>query len=160
MTKTPFNQGTGETRMCSAHVEYKGRRGSCKREAKYPDADGMRWWCGLHDPASKKRRAEKKAAKKAKAEAQPVEEKVVTQTRPVTIPPQVAKDILVIDEMLTAMEEAREAFISIANTKDTGWPPSTPVASYQTILAELNGQAKSAADKLTEALKFARSSIS
>ena len=133
---------TGEgTRPCSASVEYKDRQGPCQREGKYPDADGVRWWCGLHNPDRPKLRP-------APDVQSVVDKDVLVGIR------QVDPDR---DEMMQAMEEALKVLIELANTRDTGWPPTTPTEKYKIIMAHMADRAFEGSQALAEKLSRFRS---
>lgn len=148
MTKSPFTTHSEIKQRCAAQVSYKSRQGPCKREGKYPDSDGVRWWCGLHDPS--KKRGEKA---KAKPVTEPVEQRPAVKVDP-TPSPEVANRILIVDELITALQDAQVALAEVANTKDSGWPENTPVENYKTILKHLNDSAKAASDKAAASLRM------
>jgi hypothetical protein len=131
-------------------VSYKSRQGPCKREGKYPDPDGLRWWCGLHDP-SKKRGG--KSPAKAKPVTEPAEQRPTVKVDP-TPSPGAANRILIVDELITALQDAQAALAEVANTKDSGWPENTPVENYRTILKHLNDNAKAASDRAAASLRM------
>jgi len=150
MTKSPFTTHSEIKQRCAAQVSYKSRQGPCKREGKYPDTDGVRWWCGLHDPS--KKRGESKGAK-----ATPVTEPIAPRPSAkvdASVTPETSSRILIIDELVTALQDAQAALAEVANTKDVGWPDNTPVDSYKTILKHLNDSARAASDKAAASLRM------
>ena len=129
-------------RPCSEQVQYGDRSGPCKHDGKYPDPDGVRWWCGIHNPE-----------RKAKPTIQS------TQSR-------VDKDVLVSikhsdnkerEEMLKALQEARMALMELSMTTDAGWPPNTPTEKYKIMMAHMADRAKEATFKLNEQIARFRS---
>lgn len=125
---------------CAALVDYKDVQGSCQREGKYVDADGVRWWCGLHMPG-----------RKPKARSAPLDTGSVSN---------VDRDILLgirnpdVDEMLEALETAWAALGEIANIRDIGWPPNTPTEKYKIMMAHMADRAKEVHEALSD--KIAR----
>ena len=128
-------------RSCSAQVQYGDRSGPCKFEGKYPDADGVRWWCGIHNPERNK--------------ARPVQD---SSSR-------VPKDVLVgmkpnddqREEMLAALHEARMVLMELSTVRDSGWPPNTPIDKYRIMMAHMADRAKEAAHELSEKIARFRS---
>jgi hypothetical protein len=120
--------------MCSSRVEYKDRQGPCQRAGKYPDPDGTRWWCGLHNPDRR-------------AKARPAGDDGSSESL-------IDKDVLIgikdgdVAEAIQAMDEAHQALVEIANTSVSNWSPNTPVEKYQIIMAHMADQAKAAGAKL------------
>jgi Mg/Co/Ni transporter MgtE len=130
-------------RMCSSVVNYKDRQGACQKPGKYPDADGVRIWCGLHNPD---RQAKAKLVD-AKQDSAPV----------------VDMDVLVglkdheTDELLQAMDEAYATLFELANTSVVGWSDNTPSEKYKIIIAHMADRAKEAAHHLGEKIRRLRS---
>jgi len=127
------------TKPCSAQVQYNDRSGPCKHEAKYPDADGVRWWCGIHNPERNKARPRL---------AEPAELRAV-----------VDKDVLLgikqddpeeKKEMLDALTEAKAVLLELSAINDAGWPPNTPIEKYRIMMAHMAGRAAEVAKKLHE----------
>jgi hypothetical protein len=150
MTKSPFTTHSELKNRCAAQVSYKSRQGPCKREGKYPDTDGVRWWCGLHDPSKKK-------AEKGPAKAKPVTEPIAPRPSAVVeveVSPDVSSRIVMVDELVTALQAAQGALAEVANTKDNGWPDNTPVENYRTILKHLNDNALAASQAAAAALRM------
>jgi len=162
------SERTGEpgSFKCSASVEYKGRKGACRRDGKHPDIDGIRWWCGLHRPDRKvKDKPEPQVevvsttatvSAKARATHQP------GPTEPVGIvgkgellaisQAQVADDVAI-----KALEEARTALIDLSNTNTAGWDASVPVDNYKVIITHMADRAREASDRLTDTIRKLRS---
>lgn len=132
MTKSPCSGGDGFVR-CSAHVNYKGRSGQCERRAVYPDVDGIRWWCGLHNPNRPK--AQEKKAKLA------AEEHVEAPLSEVGIEAPPIEPVVIRPEIVEAMRKAHSALTEVANARDTGWPEATPAENYKVLLKYLNDRA-------------------
>jgi hypothetical protein len=114
-----------------------GRQRECQKPGKYPDHDGIRWWCGLHNP-------DRQLKVKPAPQADGVKE------------PAVNRDILVgmrsdhdNEEIITALEEARLALVAISNTSVSGWAPNTPAEKYQVIIAHMADIASRASGVLT-----------
>lgn len=126
----------GESRMCSSTVSYKDRQGPCQRMGKYQDIDGVRWWCGLHNPD---RRAKAKLADDRDDSAPVVDREVLVGLRDADT-----------DEMIQVMEAAQKAFIEISNTSIVNWPDNTPVEKYKIIMTHMAGLAKEAGQSLAE----------
>lgn len=130
-------------KMCSSTVNYKDRQGSCQRMGKYPDQDGVRWWCGLHNPDRR-------------AKAKPAAPQVDTG-------PVIDREVLVgmkdddFDEMIEAMEAAQKAFFEISNTSISNWPENTPVEKYKIIMAHMADLAKEAGHSLASKILQFRS---
>jgi hypothetical protein len=61
------------------------------------------------------------------------------------------------DEMMQAMEEALKVLIELANTRDTGWPPTTPTEKYKIIMAHMADRAREASQSLAEKISRFRS---
>lgn len=134
---------TGEgTRPCSASVEYKDRQGACQREGKYPDADGIRWWCGLHNPDRPKARPVVDSAVRA------VDREVLVGIR------QQDPDR---EEMIGAMEEVLKVLVELSNTRDIGWSANTPVEKYKIMMAHMADRASEARQDLAEKISRFRS---
>lgn len=148
MTKSPFTTHSEINQRCAAQVDYKSRQGACKREGKHPDVDGVRWWCGLHDPRKKAAKAKPVDATAEPVEARP---KAVVDTTPLP------GNSLVVDELVSALRISQEALAEVANTKDNGWAENTPVENYRVILKHLNDRAKAASDVAAAALRYAAS---
>ena len=137
-TTSNFSSNEESARACSARVEYKDRQGPCQRSGKYPDHDGIRWWCGIHNPD---RQVKVKLADDQDVETSAVDREVLVGLRSDGS-----------DEALEALEAARLSFIEIANTSVENWPPNTPVEKYKIIMAHMAGQAKEASAVLTKAI--------
>jgi hypothetical protein len=124
-------------RPCAANVEYKDRQGGCQREGRYPDADGVRWWCGLHNPDRVK----------PKARHAPLEE---------TEPQEGIREVLLnqkspqVRELLDIVQEAQHVLFEISNTRDIGWPENTPTEKYRILMAHMADRAKEVYESLTE----------
>lgn len=104
-------------------VSYKDRQGGCQREGKHPDADGIRWWCGLHMPDRKPR-------------VQADDADIATDGR--------------VAELTQALREAQQTLMEIANIRDIGWPPNTPVDKYKIMMTHMADRAKEAHAALHE----------
>ena len=137
-TTSNFSSNEESTRTCSARVEYKDRQGPCQRSGKYPDHDGVRWWCGLHNPD---RQVKVKPADNQDVETSAINREVLVGIRP-------EQD----EEMLEALEVARLALVEIANTSVRNWPENTPVEKYKIIMAHMADQAKEAGASLTKTI--------
>lgn len=126
-------------RPCSANVEYKDRQGSCQREGKYPDADGVRWWCGLHNPDRVR----------PKARHAPLEEGQESG---------VDREVLLgmksphAKELLDVIQEMQHVLFEIANTRDIGWSPNTPVEKYKILMTHMADRAQEVYDSVREKL--------
>jgi hypothetical protein len=128
---------TGEGgRPCSASVEYKDRQGPCQKDGKYPDPDGVRWWCGLHNP-------DRPRARVVPDNSPRIDKEVLLGIR------QVDSDR---EEMIRAMEEVLKVLVELSDTRDTGWPPNTPVDKYKIMMAHMADRAAEARHKLSEQL--------
>jgi len=123
-------------RPCAEQVQYGDRSGPCKHDGKYPDPDGVRWWCGIHFHK--------------RAKAQPAAQESVSP---------VDKDILVgikhrdddeREEMLAALHEARMVLMELSTMRDAGWPPTTPVEKYKIMMTHMADRAKEAMHSLNE----------
>lgn len=163
---------TGEpgTFKCAAMVDYRGRKGACRRDGKHPDIDGIRWWCGLHDPSKK---AKKKAETAPADTVETVETSASSSARPrATLQPAyegdgkiVGKEVLlsatqaqVADaKALQALEDAQMALIEIANTNTAHWDESVPVDNFKVIIAHMADGARAASVKLTAVLRDLKS---
>lgn len=137
-TTSNFSSNEESTRACSARVEYKDRQGPCQRSGKYPDNDGVRWWCGLHNPD---RQVKAKLAGEQDVETSAIDREVLVGIR--------HDDS---DEALEALEVARLALIDIANTSVGNWPDNTPVEKYKVIMAHMADKAKEASALLTKTI--------
>lgn len=137
-TTSNFSSNEESSRACSARVEYKDRQGPCQRSGKYPDHDGIRWWCGLHNPD---RQVKVKPADDQDVETSAIDREVLVGIRH-------DQD----EEMLAALEAARLALIEIANTSVGNWPENTPVEKYKIIMAHMADQAKEASVSLTKTI--------
>jgi hypothetical protein len=135
-TTSNFSSNEESTRACSARVEYKDRQGPCQRSGKYPDHDGIRWWCGLHNPD---RQVKVKPADEQDVETSAIDREVLVGIRP-------EQD----DEMMEALEEARVALAEIANISVENWAPNTPVEKYKIIMAHMADRAREAGSLLAK----------
>jgi hypothetical protein len=162
------SERTGEAGSfkCSASVEYKGRKGACRRDGKHPDIDGIRWWCGLHRPDRKaKAKPEPKVEVVRTATAVSAKPKVTHQPAPEADGKIVDNSVLisasqaqVADSVaIEALEEARSALIEISNTNTAGWTEAVPVDNYKVIISHMADRAREASDKLTDRLRQLRS---
>lgn len=136
-TTSNFSSNEESTRACSARVEYKERQGPCQRSGKYPDHDGIRWWCGLHNPDRQV---------KVKLADPNVETSAVD--RDVLVGIHQGQD----GEMLAVLDAARLALAEIANTSVSNWPENTPVEKYKIIMAHMTDQAREASAAVAEAI--------
>lgn len=143
MSTTSKFSSDGAARPCSAKVEYKERQGPCQRDAKYPDADGIRWWCGLHNPDRPKARL---AADSGAQSA--VDRNVLVGIKQVD-----EKH----DEMIAALEEARMVLTELSSIRDIGWPPNTPVEKYKVMMNHAADRALEASRSLGEKISRLRS---
>jgi hypothetical protein len=172
MTKSSYTGMGSVGQPCAGSVDYQGRKGSCRRNGRHPDPDGVRWWCGIHDP---KKVAEKAAAKAAKVEVvKTVTSAAVTpkagsdkKPRPKAVMQPISGAKLVDAEVLVsasqaqvadvraieAMEEVRVTLIEISNTNTVGWDATVPVANYNIIITHMADRAREAQVKLAEVLK-------
>lgn len=137
-TKTPHGLGSHEA--CAALVSYRGQSEPCKRAGSHPDSDGKRFWCGLHNPALRKKREEKIAARVDAETAARVDVETAVSNEVKT---------KLIDELMTALRGAQSSLIEISNAKDIGWPDTTDVSKYKVLLSHLNTLAFNAGEKLT-----------
>lgn len=131
------------SRVCSSIVSYKDRDGQCQRLGKYPDPDGTRWWCGLHNPDRR-------------AKARPVlgeDEDDAVATRDVLLG--IREDES--KELLKAMDDAHRALIELSNTNIANWPDTTPVEKYKIILTHMADRAREASQTLGEKILQFRS---
>lgn len=124
-------------RPCSANVEYKDRQGSCQREGKYPDADGVRWWCGLHNPDRVRPKA--RHAPLEEGQESGVDREVLLGMRSPAV-----------DELMEIINEAKSVLFEISNTRDIGWPANTPVEKYKILMAHMADRAKEVHDSMRE----------
>jgi len=175
MTKSPHTGQGDVAQRCAASVAYKGRQGACRRDGKYPDTDGIRWWCGLHrpdrrsgrptpQPGDKEVEVVKTSAsvsvrpeaseKKAKAKARPMSGEVAAA-------PAVDKEVLVSvsqsqtasSEALEALEAAQGALIEISNTNTVGWDETKPIENYKILISHMADRAREAGEKVTAAIR-------
>jgi hypothetical protein len=157
------SERTGEAGSfkCSASVEYKGRKGACRRDGKHPDIDGVRWWCGLHKPGRKAKAKVEVVKTTASVSAKPK----ATLQHPSDSSRVVDKDVLISASQaqvadsaaVEALEEARSALIEISNTNTVGWDASIPVDNYKVIITHMADRAREASIKLTDKLRQLRS---
>jgi hypothetical protein len=125
-------------RPCSASVEYKDRQGGCQREGKYPDPDGVRWWCGLHNPERVR----------PKARHAPLEENETDDIREALLGMKGGQS----KELLDLVQEAQHVLFEISNTRDIGWPPNTPVEKYKILMTHMADRAKEVYESIREKL--------
>jgi len=144
MTKTPFGKGEqGEQggQRCAASVDYPGRRGACRVEAKYPDPDGVRWWCGIHRPKKDKVMDAKVVyVSPASESASPCSDGSLSLSPEETY------------ELLMAAKAAQQALNDIANTRPVGWQPTDPAEKYRVILEHACDTARNALQTVTSEL--------
>lgn len=131
------------SKVCSSTVSYKDRDGQCQRLGKYPDPDGVRWWCGLHNPDRR-------------AKARPIQEQ--EDAGPVA-----TRDVLLgikddeSKELLEAMNNVHKVLIELSNTNIANWPDTTPVEKYKIILTHMADRAREASHTLGEKILQFRS---
>lgn len=167
MTKSPHIGTSTEAPACSASVKYKDRQGACRRDAKYPDIDGIRWWCGLHDPNRKAKVIATTAAVSMSPEAgqDAGNRKAVARPAPVEVSRVVKADVLLSASQaqvadaaaLEALEAASAAFADISNTNTIGWNPATPVDNYKVIMSHMRDRASEANSKVRKAIRQLKS---
>jgi len=173
MTKSPFTGQSTKSQSCAASVDYKGRRGQCKREGKYPDNDCIRWWCGLHNPQKAKEDspAVEVVATSAVASVKP---KAVSDDRKIkSVSRQLAyadsgeslsKSIDMTGALMSsarttdavavdAMRATQIVLAEIANTNTVGWGDDTPIENYKIIMAHMSDQAREAAERLGDVIR-------
>lgn len=174
MTKSSYTGMGGVGQPCAGSVDYQGRKGSCRRNGLHPDSDGIRWWCGIHDPKKVAEKAAQKAAKvevvktvasaavtpeadaksgkkpRVKVAMQPTSEgKIVDAEVLVSVSQAQVADVRAIE----AMEEVRVTLIELSNTNTVGWDATVPVENYSTIISHMADRAREAQVKLADALK-------
>lgn len=130
-------------RPCAAMVDYKDVQGSCQREGKYVDADGVRWWCGLHTPD---RKPKVRLAPPENGSASNVDRDVLLGMR--------NSDV---DEMMEALEQAWAALGEISNIRDIGWPANTPTEKYKIMMTHMADRAKEVHAALSDKIARFRS---
>ena len=130
-------------RPCSEQVQYGDRSGPCKHEGKYPDPDGVRWWCGIHN------QKRNKARPAAQESVSSVDKSVLVGIK--------HRDDDEREEMLAALHDARMVLMELSNTRDAGWPPNTPTEKYKIMMTHMADRAKEAAFKLNEQIARFRS---
>lgn len=145
MTKTSGLAPSART--CSASVQYNDRSGPCKHEAKYPDPDGVRWWCGIHNPDRNKPRPRLPPVSVEGSEA--------VVDREVLLGMKDKNDER--EEMLAVLHEARMALMELSTMRDSGWPPNTPIEKYKIMMTHMADRAKEAVFKLNEQIARFRS---
>lgn len=131
-------------RPCAATVEYKDRQGPCQRDGRYPDPDGVRWWCGLHNPDRVKPKARHAPLEDGEA-SRDIREVLLDMKSPQ------------VKELISIVQEAQHALFEISNTRDTGWPDNTPVEKYRILMAHMSDRAKEVYETLTERIARFRS---
>lgn len=183
MTKSPFTGQGSKPQACAASVDYQGRRGACRRDGKYPDVDGIRWWCGIHTPNKGQR-----GLPRAKDATEIVE--VISTSTSVSVRPKAAADdrriksvsraqpamqdsesrlgngvdmaaalmsaskAQVADSVaLSAMREVCGVLSEIANTNTVGWGDNVPAENYKIIMAHMSDQAREAHDRLSAVIR-------
>jgi len=124
-------------RPCAANVDYKDVQGACQRVGRYPDADGVRWWCGLHNPDRVKPKA-RHAPLEEGAPSENIREVLLNRRSPE------------ITELLDIIMESQHVLFEISNTRDIGWPENTPVEKYRILMAHMADRAKEVYESLTE----------
>lgn len=175
MTKSPHT-GQGDVgQPCAASVDYKGRKGACRREGKHPDTDGIRWWCGLHRPDRRSGRptpqpgddggvevvrtttsvavnptaGEKKTKPRAIHAPEAPSSKVVDRSVLVS-----ASQAQVADSVaLEALEVAQQALVEISNTNTVGWDETKPIENYKVLIAHMADRAREASSQVTAAIR-------
>ena len=171
-TKSPHTGNGDVGQRCAASVEYKGRKGACRRDGKYPDPDGIRWWCGLHKPGRKAKKAEEEVEvvrTSASVSARPQASEKPKANRPkVTLQSAPSADGKVVDsdalvsasqaqvadsKAVEALKNARQALIEISNTNTVGWDATKPVGDYKVLIEHMSDRAREAGERLTEALR-------
>ena len=154
---------------CAAKVNYKNVQGSCRRSGKYPDPDGVRWWCGLHRPKTKAESEEEDTKVEVIRTSASVSTKPKSQPKPkATLQPAYEGSGRVVDvgvlasvnqaqvadeKALVALREAQSALIEIANTNTVGWDATVPVDRYKVLIDHMSGRAREASVKVTEAIR-------
>jgi len=169
MTKSSYTGMGGVGQPCAGSVDYQGRKGSCRRNGLHPDPDGIRWWCGIHDPKKVAEKAAKKAAKTElvttvtsasvtpeanaghgnKAAMQPMSGgKIVDANVLVSISQAQVADVRAIE----VMEEVRITLIELSNTNTVGWDATVPVENYNIIISHMAARAREAQVKIADVL--------
>jgi len=135
MTKTQVYDGYSGGRQCSAIADFKGRKGGCRNAARYPDSDGVRWWCDEHNPKAK-----------VSPEAENLPEKPA--------PKSTVSEISGMAEALVHITEtAMKALSDVQACRPVGWESTDPAEKYRILLDQACNIAASAHKQLREDLK-------
>lgn len=138
MTKTPFGR-TGEgPRQCSAITDYSGRKGACRNDAKYPDGDGVRWWCDTHNP-----RREVQAPKQAPKQAY-TPPSLQKKEGSFSIDQKGARDLLML------AKDAQKALAEVVNMRPFGWTATTPAENYRVLMNQMCDTAQESSNRLRD----------
>jgi hypothetical protein len=164
-TKSPHTGSGDSGQPCAASVEYKNVQGACRRTGKYPDPDGIRWWCGLHNPARKKaEKAEKvevvrtTASVSVKPDAGPKLKPVPAGDLQDSARKAVDADVLLSisqsqaasSQALETLQRAQAALVEISNTNTVGWGETVPVENYKVLITHMADRARETAAEVTE----------
>ena len=141
MATKSFSSGDQGSKIgCSARVDYGGRQGSCQRVGSHPDADGIRWWCGIHNPD----RPLKSKSSISKEVVPLLADRTVSDDGMVTL------SFVDPESMRQAMRDAQQALIEISNIRVSSWGENVPVEKYRIMIDHMANLAKEASVALTE----------
>lgn len=132
MTKTQAYDGYTGGRQCSAIADFPGRKSACRNAARYPDGDGVRWWCDEHNPRAKKPASQKPPDKAFEAQGEISD---------------IAKGLVLV------VESAMKALSDIENCRPVGWEPTDPVEKYRVLLEQACDLATAAGERIKKDLK-------
>lgn len=109
---------------------------TCQRAGTYQDADGVRWWCGLHNP-------DRNTSNMVIEDNNDVETSAVKQGEALPGSPD-------LKSFFDIIELAQIALIQISNTNADNWPANTSPEKYKIIMAHMAGNARDALDEIAK----------
>jgi hypothetical protein len=109
---------------------------TCQRTGTYQDADGVRWWCGLHNP-------NRNTTNMVIENSDDIETSAVRQVDSMLKQPD-------LKALFDIIELAQIALIQISNTNANNWPANTSPEKYKIIMAHMAGNARDALDEISK----------